>query len=824
MKSNGKTIVSDDPIVKKPNGKDDVSSTVLDQPTGKNDVFSAKVHKVMPVVSSAVPIQPSGKTAVSSVKVDKVHSSAKVDKVLFFRDVSFGIQEGEVRFRLIHFWEARNVLTKTLIGLEMLLIDEQGTVIQGFIPPARIDTYLPHMKAGSVYRLNKCFGSNSKVMYRVAEPGVVSSFTSNSVLSDLEDSQVNFHDDRFRFHSYEEFEAACDLKDYVGHLKLVNGQTLNDNVVLDEEEIASTRRLLLHGQTHDGPVMKLYLWDQAAADFCAKFKSHGSTPRVILVTTVNPKRFGGAFALASMSSSRVFLDFDVQPTRDYVTWLESNLDVANRVDAKVVTKTETMTIGELFSYIKQEATKVAWFECTTTVDDLFHGSPWYYIGCDVCHTKATKGPTSLMCKKCGKHEVDGVPQYLTKLSVYDNNDQAVFVILGEAGHVIPLNLCELSHITASNQNLSVLPLFQVRSSAKVDKGTVIQSFIPSARIDTYLPHMKARSVYILNKCFGSNNKVMYRVAEPRVIISFTLNSVLSDLEDSRVNFPDDRFRFHSYEEFEAACDLKGDLYDYVGHLKLVNGQTLNDNVVLDEEEIASNRRLLLHVQTHDGPVMKLYLWDQTAADFCAKFKSHGSTPRVILVTTVNPKRFGGVLALASMSSSRVFLDFDVQPTRDYCTSTVDAVFHGSPWYYIGCGVCHTKAIKGPTSLMCKKCGKHEVDGVPQYLTKLSVYDNNDQAVLLSLANESMGDDHLIPVPQTLVDTIGRTYRFIVKVSDHNLKGQIHTLTVTKVLPLDAPEPVEALVETVSGEPVDGRVKRGSDLVESGEAKRSKSGN
>ncbi|CAN6826978.1 unnamed protein product [Brassica oleracea] len=504
MKSNGKAIVSHDPIVKKPNGKDAVSSTVLDQPTGKNAVSSVKVHKVMPAVSSAVPIQPSGKTAVSSVKVDKV------------------------MFRLIHFWEARNVLTKTLIGLEMLLIDEQGSVIQGFIPSARIDTYLPHMKAGSVYRLNKCFGSNSKVMYRVAEPRVVISFTSNSVLSDLEDSRVNFPDDRFRFHSYEEFEAASDLKgdlyDYVGHLKLVNGQTLNASVVLDEEEIASTRRLLLHVQTHDGPVMKLYLWDQAAADFCAKFKLHGSTPRVILVTTVNPKRFGGALALASMSSSRVFLDFDVQPTRDYVTWLDSNLDVANRVDAKVV----------------------AWFECTATVDAVFHGSPWYYIGCGVCHTKAIKGPTSLMCQKCGKHEVDGVPQYLTKLSVYDNNDQAVFVILGEAGH-------ELTGKQASE---------------------LVESY------------------------------------------------------------------------FEA-----------------------NESM-----------------------------------------------------------------------------------------------------------------------------------------------------------GDSMGDDHLIPVPQTLVDTIGRTYRFIVKVSDRNLKGQIHTLTVTKVLPLDAPEPVEALVETVSEETVDGRVKRGSDLVESGEAKRAKSGN
>jgi len=42
-----------------------------------------------------------------------------------------------------------------------------------------------------------------------------------------------------------------------------------------------------------GPMVKLYLWDKAATDFCEKFKAHGNTPSVILVTTVNPKRFGG---------------------------------------------------------------------------------------------------------------------------------------------------------------------------------------------------------------------------------------------------------------------------------------------------------------------------------------------------------------------------------------------------------------------------------------------------------------------------------------------------------------------------------------------------
>uniref|UniRef100_A0A0D3CA12 Replication factor A C-terminal domain-containing protein n=1 Tax=Brassica oleracea var. oleracea TaxID=109376 RepID=A0A0D3CA12_BRAOL len=309
-----------------------------------------------------------------------------------FKDVKYGPHDGELRFRLIHFWEARTVVSKVLIGLEMLLIDQEETVIQGFIPAGRIDTYLPHMRAGGIYRLNSFFGSNNKTLYHVAEPSFTITFSSTSVLSDLTDN-------------------------YVGHIKLVNGQVLSDSLMLDDAEIASSRRVLLHVQTHDGPVMKLYLWDKAASDFSEKFKASGGTARVVLVTTLNPKRFGGALALSSMMPSRVFLDTDVQATEEYLTWMNANLAVANRVNAEVLTKTETMTIGELFSYMKQEDAKVAWFECIATIADVAHGSSWYYIGCGGCNTKATKGPTTLMCKKCGKTDIVGVAQRLLCSSV-----------------------------------------------------------------------------------------------------------------------------------------------------------------------------------------------------------------------------------------------------------------------------------------------------------------------------------------------------------------------------------------------------------------------
>ena len=43
--------------------------------------------------------------------------------------------------------------------------------------------------------------------------------------------------------------------------------------------------------------MKLYIWDKAATDFYENFKSLGKPQSVILVTTVNPKRFGGSYYL-----------------------------------------------------------------------------------------------------------------------------------------------------------------------------------------------------------------------------------------------------------------------------------------------------------------------------------------------------------------------------------------------------------------------------------------------------------------------------------------------------------------------------------------------
>ena len=78
----------------------------------------------------------------------------------------------------------------------------------------------------------------------------------------------------------------------------------------------------------------------------------------------------------------------------------------------------------------------------------------------------------------------------------------------------------------------------------------------------------------------------------------------------------------------------------------------------------------------------------------------------------------------------------------------------------------------------------------------------------------------------MIDTIGQTRKFIVKVSNHNLTAKTQTLTVTKVLPLEAPEPKGNLGENVGEEAdteredhADESVKRGADGIESEGVKR-----
>ncbi|KAF2609803.1 hypothetical protein F2Q70_00010338 [Brassica cretica] len=273
-------------------------------------------------------------------------------------------------------------------------------------------------------------------MYHAADQRLVICISHASDLSKVEENIEVILTERFRIHSFSDFEANCDLRgdlhDVVGHLKLVDGQPLHQRPVLCTKDDSISRKVLVHLQLKDGPVINVYLWDEAAENFRLKFDSCAATPTVLLVTTVNPKILGGKLCLSSMSSSRVFLDEEVDPTKEYMTWLTTNPSATSTVNPVEVVKSETLTISEIAAFIERQPAKIAYFDYIATIDDVKLGTEWYYIACKDCQTKLNLGPTTMLCPKCGNENATAVANYRVEMSVYDNEEQCTFIILGDA--------------------------------------------------------------------------------------------------------------------------------------------------------------------------------------------------------------------------------------------------------------------------------------------------------------------------------------------------------------------------------------------------------
>ena len=87
-----------------------------------------------------------------------------------------------------------------------------------------------------------------------------------------------------------------------------------------------------------------------------------------------------------------------------------------------------------------------------------------------------------------------------------------------------------------------------------------QGFIGLNRRNQYEKELKRGMIYTLTNYYASNSKVMYHVADQRLVICISHNSELRKMEEDNEAILTERFRLHAFADFEANCDLRGDLH------------------------------------------------------------------------------------------------------------------------------------------------------------------------------------------------------------------------------------------------------------------------
>ncbi|CAN6868315.1 unnamed protein product [Brassica oleracea] len=358
------------------------------------------------------------------------------------------------------------------------------------------------------------------------------------------------------------------------------------------------------------------------------------------------------------------------------------------------------------------------------------------------------------------------------------------------------------------------------------KSTTIQGFISTHFLPRFKEDLKPNTVYKLNGFSIRPSKSVYRVSPHKHGINFNNKTTFAPVHEVDYQIDSQHFRIRDLQAFTDIVDKHTDLLDIIGFLLVINGDNLETQTPMATAPAPAGERskdmVFLHVQLEDGETARVYLWDKIDAAFRSRWNDSKTKPTVILLTTLNSKTLGGVVTLSSTASTRLFFDSDIIETEKLlryiythlniqvasfiCTATITDVMEEYGRYFISCTACKWQLERSETTFICPnfKCKKPNTVGLIRYRFEVKVCDDSgnegtfvifDKEALKLVVRQApdvmnemsesgengSNEDSGTATPQCVLDIVGRTCKFQVKVNDFNFKSARTTATVSRII-------------------------------------------
>ncbi|WZZ34442.1 hypothetical protein YC2023_017843 [Brassica napus] len=315
--------------------------------------------------------------------------------------------------RLLRFWEAQNIRKGgELMSLDMLLLDEQSTLIQGTVNAARLDTYRELFVEGSVYSLSGFDVTRSDNKFRLSDAPVSIRFTDAGNVVIILFTEL--------------FLTTCKI--YL--------------------ELSAIRSTINNGTQGSNVNVCVSLFDGLAFAFAEKMTRNGREPKVVLITSINPKVVGGRLFLNGTSGTHIYFDSQLQAKNAIHSELFG--DGSNQISSssKLIhaQKIVPLTVSELNQYVLSADPQVIEFLCTAKVTGI-----QFEEECAVASLR-----------------------YRVELSVADNTGDAVFV-------AFDLDMAKLTNIPAAEAAEVIIKLGEFNFTFKHQTFTISRIFSVAQR-------------------------------------------------------------------------------------------------------------------------------------------------------------------------------------------------------------------------------------------------------------------------------------------------------------------------------------------------------
>ncbi|KAH0909213.1 hypothetical protein HID58_001538, partial [Brassica napus] len=345
---------------------------------------------------------------------------------VFFSDLKTGRCSSVVEARLLRFWEARNVKRGgELMWMDLLMVDVNSTVMQVTISAGRLPQFREILRAGTMFSVSGFDVSRCAQNFRLTDSSLMIRFNESTSFQELTEPDSPLPDEAFRFRNHSELIGLANtntqLPDIIGEILSVR------STVCDPPE--EKNRVMVTLKLDSDETVTLSFFDAQAVAFHKQLETMRVDPKVMVITSINPKIVGGRLFLNATSGTHVYFD---KKTRagDALFYKLVARDTGLPSAAPLLrsyAKVETMTIADLSSFIVSAESQEIDFLCTGKVVRVDTEKGWCYVACSKCSKKLQRTESAFTCGVCNNPHAVGALRYRVEMAIADDTAEGTFV-------------------------------------------------------------------------------------------------------------------------------------------------------------------------------------------------------------------------------------------------------------------------------------------------------------------------------------------------------------------------------------------------------------
>ncbi|CAL4932136.1 unnamed protein product [Urochloa decumbens] len=338
----------------------------------------------------------------------------------FLRDVTSESQKWTIRVRVTRFSEYKNKEEPPqIVRLDLILLDEEGTTMEGQIPQRWLPKFMPQLKEGSIYYIQDFQVCNARFQYRPVEHPYMMKFTSYTRVTEIKAVLDTFPKYAYSLATYEELKSRIDTHDccsdtigvFTGctHVKIQNTKTgpkkLRNIYLTDGRESAVVA-----------------LWNEHAESFDAEHYMQMAMqgPVVFLFVAVTCGEFQGKLSLQGSTSCKWYANPEIP---EAVALQDS---CARRIStptwhgpAAAQLSPQRITVAELAKFDNPHDIYANRYIVKIKIKSLVVNQSFWYLACDKCKRRAQPQEDQYKCFTPRCPCTSAAPRYRLPIIVTD---------------------------------------------------------------------------------------------------------------------------------------------------------------------------------------------------------------------------------------------------------------------------------------------------------------------------------------------------------------------------------------------------------------------